>query len=131
MTRTEPFLILQAPGGRAFALENPLADCKLGVAKVVWSGTDRDEWRHRVTNLNAVDVPGPLGKLAAAAVVRYGIIDSRTGGTSSAFAVPPGDTTAWSSTAAEVNDLPARLWTTSISTRVRRCACVLGRCAPR
>ena len=33
------------------------------------------------------------------AVVRYGIIDSRDNGPSSAFAVPPGDTTAWSSTA--------------------------------
>ena len=37
---------------------------------------------------------------AAAAVVRYGIIDSiRTGGTSSAFAVPAGDTAAWSAAA--------------------------------
>ena len=100
MTITDRFLILQTPAGRVFALENPMADCKLGVAKVVWAGSDRDEWRHRVSTLNAIDVPGPLGKLAAAAVVRYGIIDSiRTGGTSSAFAVPAGDTTAWSSTA--------------------------------
>ena len=98
MTITDRFLILQAPGGRAYAIENPMADCKLGVATVLWSGTDRDEWRHRVSTLNAADVPGPLGKLAAAAVVRFGIIYSHDGRTSSAFTVPAGDTVAWSAT---------------------------------
>ena len=99
MKLTDRYLLLATPAGRAFALENPMADCKLGTAAVIWSGSDRDEWRHRAANLNAIDVPGPLGKLAAAAVVRYGIIDSHDGRTSSAFAVPAGDTTAWSANA--------------------------------
>ena len=99
MTITDPYLILQTPAGRVFAIENPMADCKLGTAAVLWSGTDRDEWRQRVSTLNAIDVPGPLGKLAAAPVVRYGIIYSHDGRTSSAFAVPAGDTVAWSANA--------------------------------
>ena len=99
MTLTDRFLVLATPAGRPFAFENSQADCRLGSARVLWSGDDRVEFRYRILALGALELPGPLGELSAGPLARYGILDSRTGGPSSAFAVPAFASAVWSAVA--------------------------------